>query len=132
MARPLQLEFAGIFYHITSRADRREAIDETDADRVAGSGMRMPLLAMPCLLLGGQDYALNDMQRFAKPYCRSGPGSRSPGEGVERSIGNFPSILKEFLNMVFFMVLPISRKIRHCILKIKMAYLQSSGSRHNL
>ena len=78
MARPLQLEFAGIFYHITSRADRREAIYETDADRqVAGSGMRIPLLAMPCLLLGGQAYALNDMQRFDKPYCRSGPESRA-------------------------------------------------------
>mgnify|MGYP001818307302 FL=1 len=114
MARPLQLEFAGISYHITSRADRRQAIYETDADRqVAGSGMRIPLLVMPCLLLDGQAYALNDMQRFAKPYCRSGPGSPSPGEGVERSIGNFPSILKEFLNMVFFMVLPFSRKISH-------------------
>lgn len=33
------------------------------------------------------------------------------------------------LNMVFFMVLPISRKISHWILKIKMAYLQSSGSK---
>ena len=112
MARPLQLEFAGIFYHITSRADRREAIYKTDADRqVAVSGMRIPLLAMRCLLSGGQAYALNDMQRFAKPYCRSGPGSRSPGEGVERSIGNFPSILKDFLGMVFFMVLSINWKI---------------------
>ena len=112
MARPLQLEFAGIFYHITSRADRRQAIYETDADRqVAGSGTQIPLLAMPWLLLGGQAYAFNDMQRFVKPYCRSGPGSRSLGEDVERSIGNFPSILKEFLNMVFFMVLLFSRKI---------------------
>jgi hypothetical protein len=67
MARPLQLEFAGIFHHITSRADRREAIYKTDADRqVAVSGMRIPLLAMRCLLSGGQAYALNDMQRFAK------------------------------------------------------------------
>jgi hypothetical protein len=91
MARPLQLEFAGTFYHITSRADRREASYETDADRqVTGSGMRILLLAMPCLFSGGPAFALSDMQSFAKPYCRSGPGSRSPGEGVERSIGNFP------------------------------------------
>jgi hypothetical protein len=104
------------FFITSHRADRREAIYKTDADRqVAVSGMRIPLLAMRCLLSGGQAYALNDMQRFAKPYCRSGPGSPSPGEGVERSIGDFPSILKEFLNMVFFMVLPISIEIRHCI-----------------
>lgn len=91
MARPLQLEFAGTFYHITSRADRREASYETDADRqVTGSGMRILLLAMPCLFSGGPAFALSDMQSFAKPYCRSGPGRRSPGEGVERSIGNFP------------------------------------------
>jgi hypothetical protein len=32
-------------------------------------------------------------------------------EGVERSIGNFPSILKDFLGMVFFMVLSINWKI---------------------
>ena len=82
MARPLQLEFAGIFYHITSRADRRQAIYETDADRqVAGSGTQVPLLAMSWLLLGGQAYAFNDMQRFAKPYCRSGPGRSKSGRG---------------------------------------------------
>ena len=35
MARPLRIEFAGAFYHITSRGDRREAIYEDDEDREA-------------------------------------------------------------------------------------------------
>lgn len=35
MARPLRIEFAGALYHVTSRGDRREAIFEDDADRVA-------------------------------------------------------------------------------------------------
>jgi putative transposase len=33
MSRPLRLEFAGAFYHITSRGNRRENIYETDDDR---------------------------------------------------------------------------------------------------
>ena len=33
MARPLRIEFAGAFYHVTSRGDRREAIYEDDEDR---------------------------------------------------------------------------------------------------
>jgi hypothetical protein len=35
MARPLRLEFSGALYHVTSRGDRREAIYEEDADRLA-------------------------------------------------------------------------------------------------
>jgi REP element-mobilizing transposase RayT len=35
MARPLRLEFAGAFYHVTSRGDRREDIYEDDLDRQA-------------------------------------------------------------------------------------------------
>ena len=35
MARPLRIEFADAFYHITSRGDRREAIYEDDEDRKA-------------------------------------------------------------------------------------------------
>ena len=107
MARPLQFEFAGIFYHITSRADRRQAIYETDADRqVAGSGTQIPLLAMPWLLLGGQAYAFNDMQRFVKPYCRSGPGSRSLGEDVERSIGNLTIYFETEENCLAYKAIP--------------------------
>ena len=33
MARPIRIEFAGAFYHVTSRGDRREAIYEDDTDR---------------------------------------------------------------------------------------------------
>lgn len=33
MARPLRIEFAGAYYHVTSRGDRREAIYEDDTDR---------------------------------------------------------------------------------------------------
>jgi len=33
MARPLRIEFAGAFYHLTSRGDRREAIYEDVVDR---------------------------------------------------------------------------------------------------
>ena len=33
MARPLQIEFAGALYHLTSRGDRREAIYEDDEDQ---------------------------------------------------------------------------------------------------
>jgi len=33
MARPLQLEFAGALYHVTSRGDGREAIFRGDGDR---------------------------------------------------------------------------------------------------
>lgn len=33
MARPLRLEFAGAFYHLTSRGNRQEHIYENDADR---------------------------------------------------------------------------------------------------
>ena len=35
MARPLRLEFAGALYHITSRGDRREAINRAADDREA-------------------------------------------------------------------------------------------------
>ena len=35
MARPLRIEFPGAFYHLTERGDRREAIYEDDADRLA-------------------------------------------------------------------------------------------------
>lgn len=35
MARPLRIEFEGAVYHITARGDRREAIYEDDADRLA-------------------------------------------------------------------------------------------------
>ena len=35
MARPPRLEFAGAFYHVTSRGDRREPIYEDDEDRTA-------------------------------------------------------------------------------------------------
>ena len=35
MARPLRIEFAGAFYHITARGDRQEDIFVTDADRIA-------------------------------------------------------------------------------------------------
>jgi putative transposase len=35
MARPLRIEFAGGFYHVTSRGDRREDIFLDDADRLA-------------------------------------------------------------------------------------------------
>ena len=35
MARPLRIEFAGAFYHITTRGDRREEIYEADDDREA-------------------------------------------------------------------------------------------------
>ena len=33
MTRPLRLEFAGAFYHVTSRGDRREDIFLNDDDR---------------------------------------------------------------------------------------------------
>jgi putative transposase len=33
MARPLRLEFAGAFYHVTARGDRQEPIFLTDSDR---------------------------------------------------------------------------------------------------
>jgi len=33
MARPLRIEFAGALYHVTARANRREAIYEDDEDR---------------------------------------------------------------------------------------------------
>ena len=33
MSRPLRIEFAGAFYHVTSRGDRREVIYEEDEDR---------------------------------------------------------------------------------------------------
>lgn len=35
MSRPLRIEFAGAFYHVRSRGDRREPIYEDDADRAA-------------------------------------------------------------------------------------------------
>jgi putative transposase len=35
MTRPVRIEFEGALYHVTSRGDRREAIFEEDADRVA-------------------------------------------------------------------------------------------------
>jgi REP element-mobilizing transposase RayT len=35
MARPIRVEFSGALYHVTSRGDRREAIYEDDADRLA-------------------------------------------------------------------------------------------------
>jgi len=35
MARQLRLEFAGALYHLTSRGDRREAMDRADDDREA-------------------------------------------------------------------------------------------------
>ena len=34
MGRPLRLEFFGALYHVTSRGDRREAIDESDDERI--------------------------------------------------------------------------------------------------
>jgi len=34
MARPLRIEFAGAFYHVTARGDRREAIYDDDKDRL--------------------------------------------------------------------------------------------------
>ena len=33
MGRSLRLEYAGVFYHITSRGDRREDIYDDDIDR---------------------------------------------------------------------------------------------------
>ncbi len=39
MARPLQIEFAGALYHITSQGDRREAIYEDDGVREAFLGV---------------------------------------------------------------------------------------------
>jgi len=39
MARPSRIEFAGAWYHITSRGDRREAIYEDDEDRAAFLGV---------------------------------------------------------------------------------------------
>jgi REP-associated tyrosine transposase len=35
MARPLRIEYAGAFYHVTSRGDRQEAIFDDDQDRTA-------------------------------------------------------------------------------------------------
>ena len=35
MARPLRIEFAGGFYHVTSSGDRREDIFLDDGDRLA-------------------------------------------------------------------------------------------------
>jgi len=35
MSRPLQIEFSGAYYHVTSRGDRREAIYEDDEGRKA-------------------------------------------------------------------------------------------------
>ncbi len=35
MTRPLRIEFAGAFYHVTARGDRQEDIFVTDADRIA-------------------------------------------------------------------------------------------------
>lgn len=35
VARPIRLEFSGALYNVTSRGDRREAIYEDDADRLA-------------------------------------------------------------------------------------------------
>ena len=35
MARPLRIQYPGAVYHVTSRGDRREKIDESDADRQA-------------------------------------------------------------------------------------------------
>jgi putative transposase len=32
MARPLPIEFEGALFHVTSRGDRREAIDEDEAE----------------------------------------------------------------------------------------------------
>ena len=39
MTRPVRIEFEGALYHVTSRGDRREAIYEDDADRVAFLGV---------------------------------------------------------------------------------------------
>ena len=33
MTRPIRIEFSGALYHVTSRGDRRESIDEDDIDR---------------------------------------------------------------------------------------------------
>ena len=35
MARPLRIELAGGFYHVTSRGDRRDDIFDDDADRIS-------------------------------------------------------------------------------------------------
>jgi putative transposase len=35
MARPLRIEFAGAFYHVTSRGDHQGAIFDDDQDRTA-------------------------------------------------------------------------------------------------
>lgn len=35
MTKPLRIEFAGAFYHVTARGDRQEDIFVTDADRIA-------------------------------------------------------------------------------------------------
>jgi REP element-mobilizing transposase RayT len=34
MSRPLRIEFAGAYYHVTARGDRREAVYEDDEDRL--------------------------------------------------------------------------------------------------
>src|SRR6266571_4345660 len=44
MTRPLRLEFAGAFYHVTSRGDRRERIYLDDSDYLAW----LDILALVC------------------------------------------------------------------------------------
>jgi putative transposase len=46
MARPLRLEIAGGFYHVTARGDGREAIYLDDTDRVVFQAVMMDVIQL--------------------------------------------------------------------------------------
>ena len=46
MARPLRLEIAGGFYHVTARGDGREAIYLDDTDRAAFQAVIMDVIQL--------------------------------------------------------------------------------------
>ena len=52
---------------------------------------------------------------FGRPCrgIRAQPVKGDPSAAEKRSIGQLPGILEKFLSMVFFMVLPFSRKISY-------------------
>jgi hypothetical protein len=78
--------------------------------------LRPGLFGRPCRgmraqpVKGGPSAAETGRMRLE---VKSGRWSRVSCGSVQRSIGELPGILEKFLSMVFFMVLPFSRKISY-------------------
>ena len=79
MPRPLQIEFPGVFDHLTSRGDRREPIFVDDGDRhalqavVAETMNRCNAAVLAYCLMGVRDAerAAHEAREFARQRRRS-------------------------------------------------------------